>query len=169
MNMEMIRYTILYKVSDHLGLFKRAHGRFVLVISDFMCDNNWVSWGWSILFICPEPIVVLCSMKVWNWFFFLHNKGCFISQVELPAAAFVCVCVCEWACARACGCMCVCVMEILGEGMRPSRDSPVLMIPSLVRLWQPGPDVSQVGRTRASVRERNKRSHLYREGSQESC
>ena len=44
-------------------------------------------------------------------------------------------------------------MGILGEGMRASRDSPVLMIPSLVDLSQPGPDVRQVGRTRASVRE----------------
>lgn len=32
-----------------------------------------------------------------------------------------------------------------------------LMIPSVVHLWQPGPDVCQVGRTRASVREWDKR------------
>lgn len=48
----------------------------------------------------------------------------------------------------------MCEMGNLGEGMKASRDSPVLMIPSLVHLWQPGPDVCQVGRTRASVREK---------------
>lgn len=54
-------------------------------------------------------------------------------------------------------------MGILGEGMKASRDCPVLMIPSLVRLWQPGPDVRQVGRTRASVRDRQVREEKVRE------
>lgn len=44
-------------------------------------------------------------------------------------------------------------MGILGEGMQASRDSPVLMTQLLVHLWQPGPDVCQVERTRASVTE----------------
>lgn len=50
----------------------------------------------------------------------------------------------------------VCVLGVWVGGMKPSRDSPVLMIPSLVHLGQPGPDVRQVGRTRASVRERER-------------
>lgn len=45
------------------------------------------------------------------------------------------------------------MLGVLGEGMKASRDRPVLMITSLVHLWQPGPDVCQVGRTRASARE----------------
>lgn len=44
------------------------------------------------------------------------------------------------------------LVSMLEEGgMHLSRDSPVLMIPSLVHLGQPGPDVCQVGTTRASV------------------
>lgn len=55
--------------------------------------------------------------------------------------------------------VCVCVMGFFleGGGVKASRDRPILMIPSVVHLWQPGPVICQVGRTRASVREWDKR------------
>lgn len=52
------------------------------------------------------------------------------------------------------------MMGISGDGMKASRDCPVLMIPLLVHLWQPGPDVYEVGRTRAGVRESERRRQL---------
>lgn len=49
--------------------------------------------------------------------------------------------------------------------MKASRHCPVLMMPSLAGLWQPGPGVSQVGGTRASVRERQRQEERVREVS----
>lgn len=60
--------------------------------------------------------------KSLNWFF--YNKDCFI---EIKSC-----------CSSVCGCVCDDDDGILGKGMQASHDPLVLMIPSLVHLWQPG-------------------------------
>lgn len=117
----------------------------------------WFFQGRNILFICPKTIFMLFFFVLNESLdLFFYNKDYFIDLklIKWPAAVS-CPCVHERACVHS--------RRGLEEGgMNLSRDSPVLMIPSLVHLGQPGPDVCQVGTTRASVWESKSQETVLR-------